>query len=383
MHEARRAQAEGVTLEEADLLRERISAALKASQEACLRRRISPLDLPVPSRQALAFLSALDAEQLPIRSGPGAHGTGLRLGRLVAWRDRVQSDLTSLAQRSLKSPGQLEWLELTLSDVHASCVGLVRRVEARLAATGMQADRLPDPSRRAFRWFQWLADRSNLQSHYRAAVFCMGIDPRVVVRLYNQAALYKATLRGEHIDLTLHEAFARASEEVLLGLVKVVLPHTRKRRWRETIRLHVEGEAFRDALQMMEGSQESVSEAVQGRAYDLRDLYERVNAAYLGGKVTRPRLAWTDRPTGREFGSYQPLTDTITLSLSLDSPDVPGYVVEHVMHHELLHKLLGTPTQNGRRRVHTPAFRQLERAFPRFEEADAFLRKLSRRLLHS
>ena len=383
MGEVRRALAAGIDPQEADGLRRRVSAALTATQEECQRCRRSPLALPAPSRRAYAFLTEIDWNQLPLRSRPAPPQAGMRIGRLVAWRDRLQVDLTALARDSLKNAGQAEWLELTLHEVHATCTDIARWVETRLVSTGMSAENLPDPSRRAFHWFRWLSDWTHLRQHHQAVVYCMRTDPRVSAQLYNQAALYRAMIHGEQIDLEVHEAFAAAPEEILLSLVKVVLPHTRKRRWREAIRLHVESEAFREALQKLEGVQDTESEAVRGRAYDLRELYERVNAAYLSGEVAQPRLAWTDRPTGREFGSYQPLTDTITISMSLDSPEVPEFVVEHVVHHELLHKLLGTPTENGRRRVHTPDFRRMERAFPRFEEADAFLRKLSRRLLHA
>jgi hypothetical protein len=380
MGDARRALAGGISQDDASVLRDRITAALTATQEECRRRMRTPLDLPAPSRRAYAFLSSLDLSQLPIRSGLSPLDSGLRIRNLVGLRNRIQRELTSLARRSLKVQGQLEWSDFTLSDVHTTCADLAERIEVRLAETGMSADRLPDPSRRAYRWFRWVADVSHLQAHHRAAVTCMRVDPRVVAQLYNQAALYKATLHGESIHLTIHEAFASAPDEVLVSLVKVVLPYTRKRRWRETIRRYVEGESFREDLMAIESGMDGPSGATQGRAYDLSEVYERVNRDLLGGIVTRPRLMWTDRPTGREFGSYQPLTDTVTISVSLDSPEVPAFVVEHVMHHELLHKLLGTPTENGRRRVHTPTFRRRERAFPRYEQADAFLHRLSRGL---
>jgi hypothetical protein len=50
------------------------------------------------------------------------------------------------------------------------------------------------------------------------------------------------------------------------------------------------------------------------------------------------------------------------------------------MYHELLHKVMGSKVVNGRRYAHTPAFREAERAFPRYEEAEAFLKATAREM---
>jgi hypothetical protein len=61
------------------------------------------------------------------------------------------------------------------------------------------------------------------------------------------------------------------------------------------------------------------------------------------------------------------------ISMSLDSADVPAYVVEFIVYHELLHKTMGTRLVNGRRHSHTSAFRKAERAFRQYAEAQTFL----------
>ncbi len=48
---------------------------------------------------------------------------------------------------------------------------------------------------------------------------------------------------------------------------------------------------------------------------------------------------------------------------------VPAYAVDFVMYHELLHKQLGVKVVNGRRYAHTPAFREAELAFKRYDDA--------------
>ena len=77
--------------------------------------------------------------------------------------------------------------------------------------------------------------------------------------------------------------------------------------------------------------------------------------------------------TGTKFGHYRQHRDTVMLSVSLDTEGVPAHVVDFVMYHELLHKRHGAILVNGRRLVHTPAFRADERLFVRYEDAERYL----------
>jgi hypothetical protein len=119
-------------------------------------------------------------------------------------------------------------------------------------------------------------------------------------------------------------------------------------------------------------------EQTRGMVYDLIESFERVNREYFDGTITRPRLIWSRSLTHRLFGQYQAATDTICISSTLDQVFVPAFVLDHVMHHELLHKKHGTEWRHQRRHVHTPAFRNEEHTFRQYCEADALLKKISR-----
>jgi butyrate kinase len=86
---------------------------------------------------------------------------------------------------------------------------------------------------------------------------------------------------------------------------------------------------------------------------------------------------WSTTPTVRKLGQYDVTRDCITVSSSLDAPGVPAYVVDYVLYHELLHKVLGTERINGRRRIHTPEFHAAERKFKQYGEAQAFIAQMS------
>ncbi len=117
-----------------------------------------------------------------------------------------------------------------------------------------------------------------------------------------------------------------------------------------------------------------------GILFDLRDIHARLNQQFLGGK-SKAKVTWgapvrRRRVRRMRFGTYDYETGVITLNQRLNAPDIPSYMVEFVMYHEMLHEMLGAEvSKSGRRRVHTKKFRDLERAFPDYNKAMAFQKK--------
>jgi hypothetical protein len=117
-----------------------------------------------------------------------------------------------------------------------------------------------------------------------------------------------------------------------------------------------------------------------GRVYDLDVVFNRVNAAYFNGEMKRPRLVWSRSPTFRKFGHYDWIGDAVMLSRTLDSQDVPAFVVDFIMYHELLHKAHGIKwTSDGSRGyAHTARFYRDEKRFAQYEAAEAAIKRLAR-----
>jgi hypothetical protein len=118
----------------------------------------------------------------------------------------------------------------------------------------------------------------------------------------------------------------------------------------------------------------------KGMAYDLDEIFDRINQMYFQGGIAKPVLSWSARRTYHRLGHYSSDHNTIVISRSLDDSNVPLYVVESVMHHEMLHIYHPTKHINGRRYSHTPAFRRDERKFRYFEESENWIRKNARAL---
>ncbi|MEA3349379.1 MAG: hypothetical protein U9Q82_02015 [Chloroflexota bacterium] len=68
------------------------------------------------------------------------------------------------------------------------------------------------------------------------------------------------------------------------------------------------------------------------------------------------------------------------ISISLDDSDVPTYLIDFIMYHELLHKKIGQKIINGRIYSHTSEFRAAESEFHHYEKAETALNDLARKL---
>ena len=87
-----------------------------------------------------------------------------------------------------------------------------------------------------------------------------------------------------------------------------------------------------------------------------------------------PQLHWNQTLTSGKLGHYHVLRDELMVSVTLDHPNVPAYVMDYVMYHELLHKKHGVRRKNGRTIGHFKAFREDEKRFSKYREANEFIK---------
>ena len=117
----------------------------------------------------------------------------------------------------------------------------------------------------------------------------------------------------------------------------------------------------------------------RGRFFDLREIYDDLNARYFGGSIDA-RITWGQKcgkPRRRnsiKMGSYSVEEKLIRVHRSLDRAFVPRYFVEWIVFHEMLHQVHKATVVNGRRMFHTPAFLADEASFEHYERARAWER---------
>src|SRR5207302_9759226 len=117
----------------------------------------------------------------------------------------------------------------------------------------------------------------------------------------------------------------------------------------------------------------------RGRVHDLERLFRRLNRRYFDNELEMPVLTWSQRRARSILGHHDAAHETITISKTLDSPDVPEWFVEYIVFHEMLHIKHPARVINGRRFYHTRAFRSEEQTFKHYRQSQDWLDRVIRR----
>lgn len=111
----------------------------------------------------------------------------------------------------------------------------------------------------------------------------------------------------------------------------------------------------------------------QGAHFDLVELFEALNLHFFFGLMARPELGWSPARSRSILGHYDAAHHTIVISRWLDGADVPRFVVEYVMYHEMLHLRFPEDRSGSRRCVHTEEFKQAEKEYPFYRAANDWI----------
>ena len=115
-----------------------------------------------------------------------------------------------------------------------------------------------------------------------------------------------------------------------------------------------------------------------GRHHDLSAIFQALNRRYFGGRIAAT-ITFGPAPLSRrprksiKMGSYSADSRVIRIHPALDQSKVPGYFVEWIVFHEMLHHVYRARRgDDGRRCVHPPEFVEHERRFHDFRRAQAW-----------
>ena len=177
------------------------------------------------------------------------------------------------------------------------------------------------------------------------------------------------------IALRAHKMFLHAEEDIILSLGRWIGGDSRER---DRIKSYINANTIH-IRQTAPAVRKTVLKPA-GRYYNLSEMAQDINTRYLSGRsradVTWGRKITRRKPTTIRLGWYDPIRNLITLSQRLDRRDVPVYMVEYVLFHEMLHEIIGIEkTPGGRRDIHSKKFNLMEQTYPYYNEAQQFEKK--------
>lgn len=370
----RRELSQPLSAERKERLRRIVDESIRQVDAILARNAAILRDVPAPTQRAYEFLKSVDVDAPSVRLAAEPDSRVPGTVSLVGLKSNWDAIIHRLTQ-----PVAAEEVEV----LHSSIVTSSSNVERQLSRDALSTLDLTAQSRAARGWLAFFADRENFDA-YRDAITRArpGFDaalaksrrfhPPAWLEFRPLPGLFKLRGYRDGTRIALPTPMIRFSDRLFQALAEVVFSNGSK----EPIAQATMGDEYQSIQAELEALC-GVKERAAGVHHDLRASFDRANTRYFGGDLARPRLTWSRTFTGRKFGHYDPIRDTVMISSTLDHADVPAFVVDFVMYHELLHKKLGVDWRNGRQAVHTPEFKAQERYFEQYVEAEAVLKKLA------
>jgi hypothetical protein len=209
------------------------------------------------------------------------------------------------------------------------------------------------------------------------------VVPEIEVRFYPYAGLnHTIRLRAGRVYVRVSDIFRDAPIGVHRALAFILVAKLLRKRTPEAHERTYRDFAFSPQTQRAADlarrrrGRKMVSSA-RGSNYNLDRMFDRLNRRHFDGELEKPTLTWSQRRTRRILGHHDPVYDTIVISKTLDSPEVPEWFVEYILFHEMLHIKHPARLIKGRRFYHTKAFRAEEERFPHYQQAQDWLDRVA------
>jgi hypothetical protein len=207
--------------------------------------------------------------------------------------------------------------------------------------------------------------------------------PEIHVQFFPFAGLsHTARLRSGELLIRISDIFTDAPAEVFNSLALILLARLYRRKventHHESYRVYVLRNDIQEralAARRKRGRALSAT-GPRGRHVDLDTVFDRLNQQYFGGALSKPQLSWSRKRTRHILGRYDSGHHVIFISRLFDALDVPIYVVEYIMFHEMLHIKHRSRIRDARHIIHPPEFKIEERTFKNYLQAKEWLTTL-------
>jgi predicted metal-dependent hydrolase len=93
-----------------------------------------------------------------------------------------------------------------------------------------------------------------------------------------------------------------------------------------------------------------------------------------------PTLGWSRKKSYWRLGFYDQDRNLLVISRVFDQRGIPEEIVRYLVYHEMLHIHFPSERKNGRRIIHSPEFRRIEKIFPAYQDIQNWLKSNLRKL---
>ncbi|MFI5379366.1 MAG: hypothetical protein ACHRHE_08715 [Tepidisphaerales bacterium] len=377
----------------ANTVRSRLSGPINAVDLAALRGHVernlagvaraladhgtTEASLPTPSRRAMAFLRSVDWTRAPLAEQTAGQA---RVSRKFGWRGLTRH--FEIILHNLWAAAS----EPAVDEAHGVILRLSRHLESGIQRHGEENLELSDGTAGIRGWLAFFANREDLIRYVSALQRARQTLSATLERHWPRCrqticfrpmdAIYQIKATSQTCPLSLPTPMITFSGDDFAWLAGLI--GRRDSAVRQEVVKAMERsdyQAVRRELDRLGGLRSHLG----GVHHSLETVFARVNERFFRGLMPRPRLVWSAVITARKFGHYDIVQDTLLISATVDRADVPEFVIDFLMYHELLHKEMGVDRSGGRAYAHTPEFRAAERRFPQYQEAEAFLLGLAKR----
>jgi hypothetical protein len=357
-------------------LRREVRDSVVAIEQIIKDKGVREENLPLPSRKAYQFLKGLDLDSIVAQDTPSASRYPPDSVSFPGLTSHFEYLLDQLARYD--DPTRLE-------DVYDEILADTKSIEDEIKAKDIRPEHLRKRSREVRGWLAYFSQRENFDEYcaavrraepvFRAAsTWPAGRSVAVLIHFRPLHGMYHIRSYGDAIVVHLPTPMICFDRSLLQSLAEAAFRRSRDKR---PVHEAAAGEPYQriaSALDLLGG----VPAQTQGVHHDLAASFDRVNATYFGGSLSRPRLVWSQTFAARRLAHYEQAHDTVMVNVVLDKRTVPDHTLDYIIYHELLHKRLGVVWKSSRMAAHTPEFLQQERRFRQYEQAKAVLRKIAR-----
>jgi predicted SprT family Zn-dependent metalloprotease len=111
-------------------------------------------------------------------------------------------------------------------------------------------------------------------------------------------------------------------------------------------------------------------------APDLQLIWDQLSIRYFPDShiLKKYRIVWSNRKQTSCLGSCNIQTNVVRIASAMKQPSAHKYL-EPLIYHEMCHAIVGIKIKNGRRKIHTREFKQLEKKHPGIIELDRWIKR--------